>query len=69
MPLNPALQRWVRPIGSAFQGHRILVYALVSTAAVLLAIANALRSRSNFYSVAVYLAKSSRSVVVRHTLP
>ncbi|KAJ7072425.1 hypothetical protein C8F01DRAFT_1103964 [Mycena amicta] len=44
--------------------HRILIYSLFSFAAVSAAIANALRNYSNFYSVAIYLSKSSRSVLV-----
>ncbi len=44
--------------------HRILAYTLLSVLAVSLTVINALRNYSNFYSVAIYLSKSSRSVLV-----
>ncbi|KAF7298276.1 RING-type domain-containing protein [Mycena chlorophos] len=44
--------------------HRILLYSLFSFIAVSAAITNAVRNYSNFYSVAIYLSKSSRSVLV-----
>ncbi|KAJ4468273.1 hypothetical protein J3R30DRAFT_3715202 [Lentinula aciculospora] len=44
--------------------HRILVYGLLSTFAVLATIGNALKSHSNFYSVTIYLSKSSRSILI-----
>jgi E3 ubiquitin-protein ligase synoviolin len=45
--------------------HRVQLYSLLSLAAVSAAIFNALRNYSNFYSVTIYLSKSSRSVLVR----
>ena len=50
---------------SSLNAHRILVYSLVSTVAICAAVANALRLQSNFYSVAIHLSKSNRSVLVR----
>ncbi|KAJ3518139.1 hypothetical protein NLJ89_g61 [Agrocybe chaxingu] len=44
--------------------HRIFFYALVSLVSVSAVITNALKNYSNFYSVAIYLSKSSRSVLV-----
>lgn len=44
--------------------HRILAYTFLSVLAVSLTVINALRNYSNFYSVAIYLSKSSRSVLV-----
>jgi E3 ubiquitin-protein ligase synoviolin len=64
----PTLGQVLRERTQAFTGsigsHRILVYAIFSFFAVSAAIANALRNYSNFYSVAIYLSKSSRSVLV-----
>lgn len=54
----------MQPLAASFNAHRILVYTLVSTVAVSAAIANALKNHSNFYSVAIYLSKSNRSVLV-----
>ena len=45
---------------------RIQLYSFLSLLAVSVVVLNALRSHSNFYSVAIYLSKSSRSVLVRH---
>ena len=44
---------------------RIQLYSLISLLAVSVVVLNALRSHSNFYSVTIYLSKSSRSVLVR----
>jgi E3 ubiquitin-protein ligase synoviolin len=64
----PTLGQVLRQRTQAFTGsisaHRILLYALFSFFAVIAAVANALRNYSNFYSVAIYLSKSSRSVLV-----
>ena len=45
--------------------HRVQLYSLISLLAVSAVVLNALRNHSNFYSVAIYLSKSSRSVLVR----
>ncbi|PPQ99709.1 hypothetical protein CVT24_009692 [Panaeolus cyanescens] len=44
--------------------HRVLFYTLASVISVSAVITNALKNYSNFYSVAIYLSKSSRSVLV-----
>lgn len=54
----------MQPFATSLNSHRILLYTLVSTVAVSAAIANALKNHSNFYSVAIYLSKSNRSVLV-----
>ncbi|KAJ7251772.1 hypothetical protein B0H12DRAFT_633127 [Mycena haematopus] len=64
----PTLGQVLRERTQAFTGsissHRILLYAVLSLFAVVAAVANALRNYSNFYSVAIYLSKSSRSVLI-----
>ncbi|KAJ7668391.1 hypothetical protein DFH06DRAFT_197099 [Mycena polygramma] len=64
----PTLGQLLRERTQAFTGsissHRIILYAILSFFAVSAAIANALRNYSNFYSVAIYLSKSSRSVLI-----
>ncbi|KAJ7078905.1 hypothetical protein B0H15DRAFT_788594 [Mycena belliarum] len=64
----PAIAQLVREATQALTGsinsHRIFLYAVLSFFAVTAAIANALRNYSNFYSVAIYLSKSSRSVLI-----
>ncbi|TFK75324.1 hypothetical protein BDN72DRAFT_954954 [Pluteus cervinus] len=64
VPLQAALRRRTHAIASSLNSHRLFVYATVSLAAVGVAIANALRNHSNFYSIAIYLSRSSRSVLV-----
>ncbi|KAG7446450.1 uncharacterized protein BT62DRAFT_986934 [Guyanagaster necrorhizus] len=64
MPVNPVLRRRARALATSINSHRILLYGTLSTVAVCAAIANALKNYSNFYSVAIYLSKSSRSVLV-----
>jgi hypothetical protein len=54
----------MQPFTTSLNSHRILLYTLISTIAVSAAIANALKNHSNFYSVAIYLSKSNRSVLV-----
>ncbi|KAJ7188475.1 hypothetical protein C8R46DRAFT_1054811 [Mycena filopes] len=48
----------------SFTSHRIILYAIFSFFAVSATIANACRNYSNFYSVAIFLSKSSRSVLI-----
>ncbi|KAF7362055.1 RING-type domain-containing protein [Mycena venus] len=64
----PRLQQFFRERAQAFTSsigsHRILLYALFSSFALAAAIANAVRNYSNFYSVAIFLSKSSRSVLI-----
>lgn len=68
MPLNGFLRQRAHPIVASFNYHKVLLYGLVSTIAVSATITNALRYHSNFYSVAIYLSKSNRSVLVRGVL-
>ena len=53
---------------AALLSHRIFLYSFASTLAVSATVLNALQSRSNFYSMAVYLSKSGASVLVAYTL-
>lgn len=64
MPLNDVLRHRTQAIAGSLNSHRIFLYTIVSSVAVSAAIANALKNYSNFYSVAIYLSKSSRSVLV-----
>lgn len=59
--LRPRLQS----LAGTLVSHRVLLYTLSSTVAISVVIANALQIHSNFYSVTVYLSKSSRSILVR----
>ncbi|KAK0504950.1 hypothetical protein EDD18DRAFT_1316142 [Armillaria luteobubalina] len=63
MPVNPALRQRARAVATSINSHRILLYGTLSTVAVCAAVANALKNYSNFYSVTIYLSKSSRSVL------
>lgn len=65
MPFYDLLQQRAHPVVASLNSHKVLLYALVSTVVVSATITNALRSHSNFYSVAIYLSKSNRSVLVR----
>ena len=67
MPLNQLVRQTTQAVAGQVNSHRILLYSLVSTVAVCAAIANALKNYSNFYSVAIYLSRSSRSVLVSTT--
>ncbi|KAJ7320771.1 hypothetical protein DFH08DRAFT_1034568, partial [Mycena albidolilacea] len=66
----PTLGQVLRQRTPAFTGSisdlRILLYAFFSFFAVVAAVANALRNCSNFYSVAIYLSKSSRVLILAH---
>ncbi|KAF7428415.1 E3 ubiquitin-protein ligase hrd1 [Pleurotus ostreatus] len=64
MPIPEFLRERTQAAVGSLNAHRILLYGAVSTIAVTAAIVNALRNYSNFYSVAIYLSKSSRSVLV-----
>jgi hypothetical protein len=64
MPLNEAIRSRTQSLVLTLNGYRFLLYTLLSTLAVSTAIGNALRTHSNFYSVAIYLSKSNRSVLV-----
>ncbi|KAJ7287351.1 hypothetical protein C8J57DRAFT_1430947 [Mycena rebaudengoi] len=58
------LRERTQALTGSLSAHRIFLYAVFSFFAVSVTIANALRNYSNFYSVAIYLSKSSRSVLV-----
>ncbi|KAF9264201.1 hypothetical protein L218DRAFT_979790 [Marasmius fiardii PR-910] len=62
--INQLLRRPAHSLMASFTSHRILLYVLISTLAVAAAITNALKNHSNFYSVTIYLSKSSRSLLV-----
>lgn len=64
MPLNGFLRQRAHPVVASFNHHKVLLYGLVSTIAVSATISNALRYHSNFYSAAIYLSKSNRSVLI-----
>jgi len=55
---------FVQQAAHLVNSHRIFFYTLVSFVSVSAVIVNALKNYSNFYSVAIYLSKSSRSVLV-----
>ncbi|KAG6862308.1 hypothetical protein C0995_016006 [Termitomyces sp. Mi166 len=63
MPVNAALRHGAHVLVGSLNSHRILLYAVVSLLTVTLTIINALRNYSNFYSVAISLSKSNRSVL------
>ncbi|CAK5281380.1 unnamed protein product [Mycena citricolor] len=63
-PIAQVLRERTQALTGSISTHRLLLYAVFSFFAVSAAIANALRNYSNFYSVAIYLSKSSRSVLV-----
>ena len=63
---NQLLQHSARFLNS----HRFGFYSFVSVIAVVGVITNALKNYSNFYSVTIFLSKSSRSILVTfHLLP
>ncbi|KAI8975926.1 hypothetical protein BD414DRAFT_446868 [Trametes punicea] len=64
MPLHNVLRQRMQPLTAAVTSNRIFLYSIFSTFAVAATIANACRAHSNFYSVAIYLSKSSRSVLI-----
>ncbi|KAK7035235.1 E3 ubiquitin-protein ligase hrd1 [Paramarasmius palmivorus] len=63
-PLNQLLRRPAQSLMLSVTSHRILAYVFFSVLAVVAAVANALKNHSNFYSVTIYLSKSSRSVLI-----
>ena len=54
------------PLAAAFTSSRIFLYAMFSVVATITTIANACRNYSNFYSVAIYLSRSGRSLLVSY---
>ena len=65
MPIHDVLRQRMQPLTSAMTSNRIFLYCVFSVFAVVATIANACRAHSNFYSVSIYLSRSSRSVLVR----
>ena len=65
MPLHDVLRQRMQHLTAAVTSNRIFLYSVFSTFAVAATIANACRAQSNFYSILIYLSKSSRSVLVR----
>ncbi|TFK54025.1 hypothetical protein OE88DRAFT_1695115 [Heliocybe sulcata] len=63
MPINDFIRQRVRPFAVGLTSHFFL-YSILSTVAVSAAVLNALQNYSNFYSVTIYLSKSSRSVLI-----
>ncbi|KAI0790879.1 hypothetical protein C8Q75DRAFT_865544 [Abortiporus biennis] len=65
MPLmNNLVRQRMQPLTAALTSNRIMLYGIVSTIAMLAAVANACRSHSNFYSITVYLSRSGRSLLI-----
>ncbi|KAF7321581.1 RING-type domain-containing protein [Mycena kentingensis (nom. inval.)] len=60
----PVAQAFRQGVVQSITSHRILIYSLVSLLAVVATIANALTTQTNFFSIAIYLSKSSRSILV-----
>ncbi|KDQ57713.1 hypothetical protein JAAARDRAFT_156640 [Jaapia argillacea MUCL 33604] len=63
MPIHAFIRQRVQPAVSALTSYFFL-YAIISCGAVVAAILNALKYHSNFYSVAIFMSKSSRSVLI-----
>lgn len=64
-PLQQLLRHGSNRVLRSALSHRVQLYFLVSLVALSAVVFNALRNYSNFYSVAISLSKSSRSVLVR----
>ncbi|EED79417.1 predicted protein, partial [Postia placenta Mad-698-R] len=64
MPIHDVVRQRLQPFTSAVTSNRILLYSVFGTAALVGTVANACRTYSNFYSVTIYLSRSSRSVLV-----
>ncbi|KAJ3749169.1 hypothetical protein DFH05DRAFT_1520777 [Lentinula detonsa] len=62
--MDQLVRRSSQALLASVTSHRVLVYGLLSSFAVLATIGNALKNHSNFYSVTIYLAKSSRSLLI-----
>ena len=65
MPLHNVLRQGTHALTGSINSYRILIYCIVSAIAVSAVILNALKNHANFYSIAIYLSKSNRSVLVR----
>ncbi|TEB37547.1 hypothetical protein FA13DRAFT_1771004 [Coprinellus micaceus] len=62
-PSNEVLRQRLQTLAQFANTHRFFIYTFVSLTALGAVITNALKNQSNFYSVAIYLSKSSRSVL------
>ncbi|KAH9485281.1 ERAD-associated E3 ubiquitin-protein ligase HRD1 [Psilocybe cubensis] len=62
--VNRILRLRAHDVANLLNAHRLSFYSFLSVATVSAVIINALKNYSNFYSVAIYLSKSSRSVLV-----
>ncbi len=51
-------------LSSIIAAHRTATYAVFSTVLIGLVVLNAFRKHSNFYAIAVFLSRSSGSVMV-----
>ncbi|KAF5351828.1 hypothetical protein D9756_007401 [Leucocoprinus leucothites] len=63
-PVDAVLRQRTHALFRSLASHRIQLYSLVSIVAVSAVVLNTLRNYSNFYSVAIYLSKSGRSVLI-----
>lgn len=61
---NDILRLRAQDLARFLNAHRIFFYTFISLVSVSAVITNALKNYSNFYSVAIFLSKSSRSVLV-----
>lgn len=64
MPWNDAFRTRENGLLTSLSSHKMLLYASISSIAVSATVASALRRHSNFYSLAIHLSKSNRSVLV-----
>ena len=61
---NDILRLRAQDLARFLNAHRIFFYTFISLVSLLAVVTNALKNYSNFYSVAIFLSKSSRSVLV-----
>ncbi|KAG9316427.1 hypothetical protein JVU11DRAFT_2461 [Chiua virens] len=64
MPWVDALRARENRLFTALSSHKTLLYATISSIAVSATIISALRRHSNFYSLAIHLSESNRSVLI-----
>ncbi|KAI9572100.1 hypothetical protein HD554DRAFT_2296814 [Boletus coccyginus] len=63
MPWIDGLRARENRLFTSLSSHKVLLYGTISSIAVSATIASALRRHSNFYSLAIHLSKSNRSVL------
>jgi E3 ubiquitin-protein ligase synoviolin len=66
MPIGAVLRERLQPL---MNSNRMLIYAAVSIFAIAATTLNAMRTYNNFYSVAIHLSRSGRSLLVRGRVP